>query len=54
MVADTCIVWIMPATETIGNGKPHTVYIVKEKDGNVYRSYDPKYANDPKTLFLFK
>lgn len=50
MIADTCIVWIIQATEQVGNGKPHAVYIVKDKDGDVYKSYDPKLATDPKRI----
>lgn len=50
MIADTCIVWIIPAVETVGNGKPHAVYIVKEIDGSTYKSYDPRFATNPKLI----
>lgn len=53
IAVDTCIVWIMPAKESIDHNEKHDVYIIKECDGTVYRSYDKKYAKHEKVLSIF-
>lgn len=50
MIADTCIEWVIPATES--KGWSRNVYIIKEWDGNIYKSYNPEYKSLIKGIFI--
>jgi hypothetical protein len=55
MIADTCmIIWVLAAMESVNGGSQYPVYIVQDSDYQIYKSYDPKFKDHPKSLFQYK
>lgn len=51
---DTClIVWVLAGMESMDSGPKHPVYIVQDTDYQIYKSYDPKFKDHPKSLFQY-